>query len=44
MSNISRKDFLKGAALCSMGLAATSFLGGTTAYAESVESPAYQRR
>ena len=36
MSNISRKDFLKGAALCSMGLAATSFLGGTTAYAESV--------
>ena len=42
MSNISRKDFLKGAALCSMGLAATSFLGGTTAYAESVESPAYQ--
>ena len=41
MSNISRKDFLKGAALCSMGLAATSFLGGT-AYAESVESPAYQ--
>lgn len=42
MSNISRKDFLKGAALCSMGLAATSFLGGTTAYAESVESSAYQ--
>lgn len=42
MSNISRKDFLKGAALCSMGLAATSFLGGTTAYAESVESPTYQ--
>lgn len=41
MSNISRKDFLKGAALCSMGLAATSFLGGT-AYAESVESPTYQ--
>ena len=41
MSNISRKDFLKGAALCSMGLAATSFLGGT-AYAESVESSAYQ--
>ena len=42
MSGFSRRDFLKTAALGSMGLAASQFLNTSAAMAESVESYKYQ--